>query len=291
MCTVVLICLLLPTPCFSPKGCSQIHSGSMHSWDLSLSASLLLLARKKIKIKFHRCLASASECFLGLKLASESFLVEVFWCSTSKVCGMFHCRVERSRMLDAWWARFTASIPVSMNFGRSTDFELPWLQPGILLCMLCILLWTLGNANETVGMQVWSRCNPEAWNELHLNIVGDLGVFTFATSCAQCSFPWRPEAFMPGFAGVTPLCIWLINTSHFWFHYHFHLCSADGSSHPFNINYKVFLTNGVTKSFGWSAVARWGRFIFAAWPLHGRAERTHLGSEFVDRTEDVNAES
>lgn len=107
---------------------------------------------------------------------------------------------------DAGWARFTASIPVSMNFVRSRDFELPWLQPGILLCMLCILLWTLGNAKyETVGMQVWSRCNPEAWNILHLNIVGDLGVFTFATSCVQCSFLWRPEAFMPGLVGVTPL--------------------------------------------------------------------------------------
>lgn len=158
---------------------------------------------------------------------------------------------------DARWARFTASIPVSMNFVRSIDFELPWLQPGILLCMLCILLWTLGNAKyETAGIQVWSRCNPEAWNILHLNIVGDLGVFTFATSCVQCSFLWRPEAFMPGLVG---------------------LCSAVGSSHPFNINHKVCLTNGVTKFFGWSAVPRAGGFIFAARPLHGHAARTHLG--------------
>ena len=27
---------------------------------------------------------------------------------------------------------------------QSGDFELPWLQTGILLCMLCILLWPLG---------------------------------------------------------------------------------------------------------------------------------------------------
>ena len=178
---------------------------------------------------------------------------------------------------DAGWARFTASIPVSTNFGRSRDFELPWLQPGILLCMLCILLWTLGNAKyETVGMQVWSRCNPEAWNILHLNIVGDLGVFTFATSCVQCSFLWRPEAFMPGLVGVTPLHLTHQHLS-FLIPLSLHLCSAVGSSHPFNINHKVCLTNGVTKFFGWSAVPRAGGFIFAARPLHGHAARTHLG--------------
>lgn len=55
------------------------------------------------------------------------------------------------------------------------------------------------------------------------------------------------------------------------------LCSAVGSSHPFNINHKVCLTNGVTKFFGWSAVPRAGGFIFAARPLHGHAARTHLG--------------
>ena len=31
---------------------------------------------------------------------------------------------------------------------ESRDFELPWLQPGILLCMLCILLWCLYLCNE-----------------------------------------------------------------------------------------------------------------------------------------------
>jgi len=55
--------------------------------------SFAFAPEKNIKIKFHRCLAS--ECFLSLKLASE-----VFWCLTSKVCRMFHCRVELSRMLD-----------------------------------------------------------------------------------------------------------------------------------------------------------------------------------------------
>ena len=33
---------------------------------------------------------------------------------------------------------------------RSNDFELPWLQPGILLCMLCILLWFLGDQSQMV---------------------------------------------------------------------------------------------------------------------------------------------
>lgn len=52
------------------------------------------------------------------------------------------CNEDGKLILSTDQASLLSQINAFLGL-ESTDFELPWLQPGILLCMLCILLWCL----------------------------------------------------------------------------------------------------------------------------------------------------
>lgn len=52
------------------------------------------------------------------------------------------CNEDGKLILSTDQASLLSQINAFLGL-ESNDFELPWLQPGILLCMLCILLWCL----------------------------------------------------------------------------------------------------------------------------------------------------
>ncbi|CAK9072712.1 unnamed protein product [Durusdinium trenchii] len=57
------------------------------------------------------------------------------------------CNGDGKLILSTDQASLLTQINAFVGLGHE-DFELPWLQPGILLCMLCILLWCLYLCNE-----------------------------------------------------------------------------------------------------------------------------------------------
>ncbi|CAJ1387407.1 unnamed protein product [Effrenium voratum] len=125
------------------------------SWSDILVSCILLVASAAMQVVFSVILLQ--EDFLGEPFASQIDIATSWRRNVAhdyKHMDLAHvslasrvCNGDGKLILSNVQAALLSQINSFLGMGRS-QFDPPWLQPGILLCILCILLWALYLCNE-----------------------------------------------------------------------------------------------------------------------------------------------